>query len=101
MPSLRSVRESVWPAGTATLFRTIVGHDFWAALACAAPLDPEKVHDARCWIVSADPAAVGAETARDANANRARIVKFIMKVYEVVTPGTWKNSGEVMSGYLK
>lgn len=39
----RSDRSRVTPDGTAMLDRTMVEHDFWEALAEAAPLEPEKV----------------------------------------------------------
>jgi hypothetical protein len=47
VPSARSLRSSVVPAGTATFDKTIVEQVFCAAIAEAAPVAPEKVQLAR------------------------------------------------------
>ena len=47
VPELRSVRSRVVPAGTATLCRVMVEQDFLFFMAFAAPLEPEKVQEAR------------------------------------------------------
>jgi hypothetical protein len=46
VPSSRSVKSKVVPDGTATSDKTIVEQDFLDSLAEAAPLEPEKVHEA-------------------------------------------------------
>ena len=47
VPELSPVRSRVVPAGTATLFRVMVEQDFLLLMAFAAPLEPEKVREAR------------------------------------------------------